>query len=123
MRVFRQFDALVLLLVTTVAPAMACMLPDAQMTATERVCCRMMNDQCGQMEMPASHGCCPKTPQSVYINAPVAKTVSVHPVTVAPVWLTASELLNPNAIVARWVDRPGYSPPKSPPSTVSILRI
>jgi hypothetical protein len=99
------------------------MVPDAQMSVQERACCRMMENQCGQMEMPASHGCCQKTPQSVYINAPAAKTVSVHPVTVAPIWLTASELLNPNAIVARWVDRPEYSPPKSPPSAVSILRI
>jgi hypothetical protein len=99
------------------------MVPDAQMSAQERACCRMMNDQCGQMEMPASHGCCQRTPQSFYINAPAAKTLSVHAVTVAPIWLTASELLNPNAIAARWVDRPEYSPPKSPPSAVSILRI
>ena len=123
MRVLRQFGVLGLLLVSCLAPALACMVPAAQMSMQERACCRMMNDQCGQMEMPASHGCCQKTPQSVYINAPGAKTVSVHPVTVAPIWLTASELLNPNAIAARWVDRPEYSPPKSPPSTVSILRI
>jgi hypothetical protein len=123
MRVLRQLGALVLLLVTTVAPAMACVVPDAQMTAAERACCRMMKDQCGQMAMPASHGCCQKTPQSVYINAPAAKTLTVHQVTAAPFWLTASELLNPNAIVARGVDRPEYSLPKSPPSVVSVLRI
>jgi hypothetical protein len=102
---------------------MACMVPDAQMSAPERACCRMMKDQCGQMEMPASHGCCQKTPQSVYVNAPPTKTVTVNPVAVTAIWLTASELLNPTAIVVRWVDRPEYSPPKSPPATVSILRI
>jgi hypothetical protein len=123
MTALRQFGVLVLLLVSCVAPAMACMVPDAQMSAQERACCRMMKNQCGQMEMPASHGCCQKTPQSVYINAPDAKTVSVHPVAVTAIWLTASELVNPNAIDARWVERPEYSPPKSPPSTVSILRI
>jgi hypothetical protein len=82
-----------------------------------------MNDQCGQMEMPASHGCCHRTPQSVYINAPALKKVSVHPVAVAPIWLTASELLNPTAVFTVWVDRPEYSPPKAQPFTVSILRI
>jgi hypothetical protein len=123
MRVLRQFGALVLLLVTALAPAMACMVPAVQMNTQERACCRMMNDQCGQMEMPASHSCCHKTPQSTYIMAPVAKTVLVHPVTVASTWLTSSELLNPNSIAARWVDRPEYSPPKSPPSAFSILRI
>ena len=99
------------------------MLPDAQMSAQERACCRMMKDQCGQMEVAASHGCCQKTPQGVYISAPAAKTETIHPVTVAAIWLSTSELLNPNAIVVRWVDRPEYSPPKSPPSAVSILRI
>jgi hypothetical protein len=123
MRVLRQFGALVLLLVTTLAPAMACMAPDAQMTAGERACCRMMKDQCEQMEMPASNGCCQKTPQSVYVNAPPTTTVKIHTVAVTAIWLTASELLNPNASVARWVDRPEFSPSKSPPSTVSILRI
>jgi hypothetical protein len=83
----------------------------------------MMKDQCGQMEVPASHGCCHKSPQSDYIYAPAAKALTDHQVAVAPIWLTASEFLNPNAIVARWVDRPEYSPPKSPPSAVSILRI
>jgi hypothetical protein len=123
MRVLRQFGVLGLLLVSCLTPAMACMVPDAQMNAQERACCRMMNDQCGQMGMAASHGCCQKTPQRVYISAPVAKTATVRLVPVTAIWLTASELLNPSAIVARWVDGPEYSPPKSPPSTVSILRI
>ena len=123
MHVLRQFGVLGLLLVSCLAPAMACMVPVAQMSMQERACCRTMKEQCGQMEMPASDGCCQKAPQSIYINAPATKTVSAHLVTVAPIWLTASELLNPNAIVASWVDRPEYSPPKSPPSAVSILRI
>jgi hypothetical protein len=93
------------------------------MSMEERACCRMMNDHCGQMEMTASHGCCQKTPQSVYINAPAAKIERVHPVGAMASWLTISDLANPNAIVASWVDRPEYSPPNSPPSTVSVLRI
>jgi hypothetical protein len=123
MRVLRQFGVLVLLLVSCLAPAMACMLPDAQMNAQERACCHMMKDQCGQMGMPASHGCCQKTPPSVHNNALDTKTVTLHPVAVTTVWLAASELLNPTTAVVGWVESPEYSPPKSPPSTVSILRI
>ena len=123
MRVLRQFGALILLLVTCVAPAMACMVPDAQMNTEERACCRMMKDQCGQMGMSASHGCCKKTPQSIHINALATKTVTFHPVVVLAVWQTAVELLNPTRVVTEWIDRPGYSPPESPPATIFILRI
>jgi len=57
----RQFGAILLLLVSCVAPAMACMAPEAAMTVEERACCRMMKSTCGQMEMPAPHDCCKKT--------------------------------------------------------------
>jgi hypothetical protein len=123
MRVYRQFGVLLLLLVSCVAPAMACMVPDAQMNTEERACCRAMKNQCGQMEMPASHGCCQKTPPSVYDNALDTKAVVFHPVVVPVIWLSAFELANPTTAVTGWVERPDYSPPKSPPSTISILRI
>jgi hypothetical protein len=123
MRVLRQFGVLVLLLVSCLAPAMACMVPNAEMSTQERACCRMMKNQCGQMEMPASHGCCQKTPPSVHNNALETKTVALHPVVVHFIWLTASDLTNPTPAVIGWVEHPDYSPPKSPPSTISILRI
>jgi hypothetical protein len=123
MRVLRQFGVLVLLLVSCLAPAMACMVPDAQMNTQERACCRMMKDQCGQMGMPASHGCCQKTPPSVRDNALDTKAVTLHPVVVPVICLAASELVNPVSAVAYWAERPDYSLPKSPPSTISILRI
>ena len=123
MRFFRKFGVLVLLLVSCLAPTMACMIPDAQMSTEERACCRMMKNKCGQMEMPVSHGCCQKIPQGVLNNALDTKTVVFHPVVVTAIWLTASELLNPTAVVAGRIEHPEYSPPKSPPSTVSILRI
>jgi hypothetical protein len=122
MRALRQFGVLVLLLVSCLAPAMACMVADAQMNTEERACCRAMKNQCGQMEMPASHGCCQKAPPSVHDNALATKAVTFHPV--APViWLAAFELVNPPVNVVGWVEHPGYSPPKSPPATISILRI
>jgi hypothetical protein len=123
MKGLRQFGVLVLLLVTSLAPAMACMVPDAQMSAQERACCRTMNSQCGQTEMPTSRGCCQKTPASLYDHALGTKAVAFHPVIIPAIWLTVSELANPFTVVSSWAERPDYSPPKSPPSTVSILRI
>jgi hypothetical protein len=123
MKVLRQFGVLVLLLVSCLAPAMACMVPDAQMSTEERACCRMMKHQCGQMEMPASHGCCQKIPASVHDSALDTKAVTFHPVVIPVSWLAAFELVNPTRYVTGWVEQPDSSPPKSPPSTISILRI
>jgi hypothetical protein len=124
MRVFRQFGVLVLLLMSCLAPAMACMVSNADMTAQERACCRMMKNQCGQMDnMPASHGCCQKTPPSVHDNALDTKAVTFQPVVVPVIWLAAFELVNPTTTVIGWAERPDSSPPKSPPATISILRI
>ena len=123
MRVLRQFGVVVLLLVSCLAPVLACMVPDAQMNTEERACCRLMKNQCGQMEMPASHGCCQKTPASVHDNALDTKAVTFHPVVVSVIWLTTADFVNPSSAVTGWADHPDYSPPKSPPSAISILRI
>ncbi len=121
MHVLRQFGALVLLLVTSVAPAMTCMVPDAQMSTQGHACCRMMKNDCGQMEMPVSQGCCQQAPQNVHIGA--LDTKPVHRVVLTVIWLTAFKLAPPVAIFGAWMERPEYSPPKSPPTTISILRI
>jgi hypothetical protein len=123
MRILRQLGVLVLLLVSILGPAMACMVPNAEMSTQERACCRTMKNECGQMEMPASHGCCQKTPASVHGNALETKAVTLHPVVVAVVQLAAFELVNPASAVIGRVEHPDYSPPKSPPATISILRI
>ena len=123
MRIFRQFGVLVLLLVSCLAPAMACVVSNTEMNTEERACCRMMKNQCGQMEMPASHGCCQKTPASVHDNALDTKAVVFHPVVAPVIWLAAFELVNPATVLIGRVERPDYSPPNSPPSTISILRI
>jgi hypothetical protein len=123
MRIFRQFGVLVLLLVSCLVPTMACMVPDAQMNTEERACCRAMRNQCGQMEMPASHGCCQKTPPSVHDSALDTKAVAFHPAVAPVIWLATIVLVNPDFTVIGWVEHPDYSPPKSPPATISILRI
>jgi len=122
MRSFRQIGVLILLLVSSLAPAMACMVPDVQMSAQERACCRMMKNQCGQMGMPASRDCCQKTLPSVHDNALKTRATAFHPVVVSAIWLAAFGL-NPASTVTGWVERPDYSPPKSPPATISVLRI
>jgi hypothetical protein len=123
MRFFRQFGVLFLLLVSFLAPTMACMVPGAQMNTEERACCRAMKNQCGQMEMPAAHGCCQKTPASARDNVLETKTITFHPVVAPVIWLAAFELVNPASAVIGWVEHPDYSPPKSPPATISIIRI
>ena len=123
MRIFRQFGVLVLLVVSCLAPAMACMVPNAQMSTQERACCQAMKSQCGQMEMPASHGCCQKTPPSIHDNALDTKAVVLHSVVMPVIWLAAFELVTPTPFVIGWVEHSDCLPPKSPPSTISILRI
>ena len=123
MRILRQFGALVFLLATCLTPAMACMLPGAQLTTEERACCRMMQNQCGQMDMPASHGCCHKAPPNVYDGTLPTKATTPNAAAITVIWLTSSELLNPASSVTGWVEHHDYSPPESPPSTISILRI
>jgi hypothetical protein len=41
-------------------PIMACAIPDAQLTADEKQCCKDMGGDCGQgaSGMPMSHACC-----------------------------------------------------------------
>ena len=123
MRSVRQVALVFLWLVSYLTPAMACMASDVQMNAEERACCRAMKNQCEHMGMPPSHGCCEKIPQSAHDNALDTKVVTCHPVAVAMIWLTPTEWFHPTPVAAGWVEQTDYSPPQSPPSSISILRI
>jgi hypothetical protein len=118
-----QFIAILLILFSFTAPAMACMVPDAQMSPEGRACCRMMKGECGQMNMPASQGCCQKTPANLNAVALDTKSVAVHPVAVSVVRLSAAELLAPRLAPGAWIDSPNDSPPKSYSPILSNLRI
>jgi hypothetical protein len=123
MRVFGQVGAVVLLLLLAFAPAMACALPDAQLTPVENACCRMMMSQCGQMEMPASHSCCHKSVGNASREALAVKTISVQHTLQAVAILPAFHAqwfvsLNPS-----WIEQNEYPPPSSPPVAISVLRI
>jgi hypothetical protein len=123
LRVLHQFGVLFLLLVSYLTPAMACMVPNAAMSTEERACCQVMKSQCGQAEIPASHGCCQKTALGVHDSALDRNVTSFHPVAAPVIWLAASEPVNPASAITGWVERPDYALPKSPPATISILRI
>jgi hypothetical protein len=119
----RQFGTFLLLLVSCVTPAMACMAPAAQMTVEEQACCRMMKSQCGQMEMPGSNDCCKKVPSAVNDHALKTDTVSFHPAVFVTLWVSSFDLLAPQDVAQGWLPRPEHSPPKSPPSIISSLRV
>ena len=123
MKAARQFGIVILLLVSYLTPAMACMVSDVQMNADELACCRAMKNQCEQMGMSASHGCCQKTSGSAHENALDTKAVTYHPVVVLTAWVIAIPWLHQPTMIAEWLEHPDYSPPKPPPGSISVLKI
>ncbi len=119
----RQIGVLALLLASCLAPVTACMVPGARMSAEERACCHLMGDQCGQAEMPPSHGCCHKTAPGLHGGAVDTKFVSLHPAAVSVVQWIAFELLNPSFAIGGRVEHADLSLQGSPPSSLPILRI
>jgi hypothetical protein len=118
----RQFGAILLLLVSCVAPAMACMAPDAQMTIEERTCCRIMRSRCGQMEMPTSNDCCKKALNSVQ-DVALKPDTSFNPSALAAMDVSSLDKLIPESWSIGRIQRPDHSPPTVPPSAIAILRI
>lgn len=110
------------LVLSMLAPTMACALPNAQMTAQEKACCRMMKGHCGSMHMPASHGCCQKSMQANHLDAVQPQSISVQTIAVGAV-LPSLTIFNHRVSVLERISPQQPSPPISPPSTVSVLRI
>lgn len=123
MKSVRQLGIVLLLLVSYLTPTMACMVSDVKMNAEERVCCRAMKNQCEQMGMSASHGCCQKAPKSAQDNAVPTEAVTFHPIVVAFVWLSVAERINLNPVVMGLVQYADTSPRQPASSSISILRI
>ena len=122
MKPLRQLGAVLLLLVSFVAPAMACMAPDAQMTIEERACCRMMRSRCGQMEMPTSNDCCKKALNGVQ-DVALKPDTSFNPAAFAAMVVSSLDKLTPEGWSVGRIQRPDHSPPTVPPSAIAILRI
>lgn len=117
---FRQVSLAVLILVVTGVPTLACYMPDAQLTAEERDCCRQMADMCGRGQMPSSHSCCKTTLRS----SDDARVEDTH--TVAPIMQVSPAVIHQRVGVPVLVGIPvtiSVSPPESPPRSLPVLRI
>jgi hypothetical protein len=118
-----NLGALLLLNIICLSPVLACMAPNAQMSAAERACCHIMKNECGQMKMPASHGCCQKTLPGITMVVVDKKAALFHPADTDFVKLMATDLLDQQRWQSEVLSVPGASPPGNFAPTISNLRI
>jgi hypothetical protein len=109
-----------LLLVWSLVPAMACTLPEAQMTQGERACCVEMQRNCSGMDMPASHPCCQKQVRTEQAAVVQKGQRASKPIVMQIVQEKQMEF---PVSLARETHTLNVSPPQSPPSAITILRI
>jgi hypothetical protein len=116
----RKLAGILLLALVFGYPAMACLIPDADMTEAERDCCKHMAQQCGSMNMPSSHSCCQKE-----VSRPNSMLAATSAQLMAPALSGAivSEPPQPLAITPQFSSFELAPPPESPPGISSILRI
>ena len=117
---FRQIGAILMAVFFVGTPALACLLPDAQLTAEERQCCQHMAEMCDGTGMPASHSCCAPVAQPVN-HALQSGKISI------PAPVASSALFSIPVLQFRGFDKEvaflAASPPQSPPNKVPVLRI
>ena len=107
-------------------PVMACVVPNAAMTAAERECCKKMAGQCGDMGMAKSHPCCQVTATPADFHALKMASSQFHHVS-----LVLLHALPPTAqtdayvSLAQWSSRVSctHSPPGLESLNTTILRI
>jgi hypothetical protein len=116
-----KFAVLVMLVVWLLMPVMVCALPDAQMTPAEHECCAQMPQQCGGMDMPASHNCCHKQIRSEQA-APLSESRhAIQHFAVIQVLPTCQVALALPIVSGAQLE--STSPSISPPASITILRI
>jgi hypothetical protein len=117
---FRQLVGALLLAVVAGYPAMACLIPEAEMTDAERDCCKHMAQQCGSMNMPSSHSCC-----HTQVSHPDSMLGETFAHFLAPALSSAvvGELQPSHIVASQFFPFELHPPPESPPGTSSILRI
>jgi hypothetical protein len=125
MKVLRQFALILTVLLPLVAPTMVCALPHAHLSRAERACCRQMSGHCGSGAMTTCKGCCQREvptantwnaatqPNSANALIDVSAVAAVHCTVLLPIPATLSGY-------SQWIDR---SPPQSPPSAITVLRV
>ena len=107
-------------------PVMACVVPNAAMTATERECCKKMAGQCGDMGMAKSHPCCQVTATPADFRALKTASSQLHHVS-----LVLLDALPPTAqtdayvSLTQWSSRVSctHSPPGLESLNTTVLRI
>ena len=119
MKALHQYVCMLLVSFVLGYPAMACLTLGVEMTAAERECCKQMAQNCGSMNMPASHSCCQTEVRQPH---PMLQAAAAH---VAPPGATEAviHLENPFTSRADFSLFEFHLPPESPPGSSSILRI
>jgi hypothetical protein len=118
-KALHQYVGILLVSVVLGYPAMACLTLGVEMTTAERECCKQMAQNCGSMNMPASHSCCQT---EVRQPQPMLQAAAAH---VAPQVATEAaviQLENPFTSHAEFSFEL-HPPPESSPGSSSILRI
>jgi hypothetical protein len=113
-----QFAAIVLIIAVVAMPAMACIVPDRQMTAEEQACCKKMAHACESSAMPASHSCCqhPVSRNAVNVSSIRTDHFAVSAAVVEAVF-------TPTTPASQQLVMKFESPPEGPLKISSVLRI
>ena len=107
-------------------PVMACMVPNAAMTAAERECCKKMAGQCGDMGMARSHPCCQVTATPADFHALKTASSQLHPVSLVLLHaLPPTAQIDAFVSLAQWSSRVSctHSPPGLESLATTVLRI
>jgi hypothetical protein len=111
--------ALLLLLLSVVAPVLACM-TDGAMTREESVCCRSMHGNCGQMQ---KMGCCRTETQSDERPQVAAKAPSLTMDLAVICWVHSTVVSVGIAPLSSFDIPAEYSPPGLLTAKTIVLRI
>jgi hypothetical protein len=107
------------------SPAMACLLPVAQLTQEEKACCRSMAGMCDEMGKNSSHSCCVKvrTNNPSYVIAKAGSS-SVQQLPVTPLLFAAVHSAVPTAAMLIFMPTEfGYPPGHSPPGLPDLIAL
>lgn len=124
MKLLGKSVAVLLLLLLLGVPAVACMVPDAQLTEAEKACCRAMANDCGSMDMGSERSCCQKVVQ--HHDSALVKEIStaVHTgLSLQVAVIPAAIDLTPVGASSPVPDAAWHAPPGTTASSIEILRI
>ena len=115
LKVFAKLASAFLLVWLFAAPAMACLLPIAQLTQEEKACCRSMAGMCDDMAKNTSHSCCQKAQihHALYVVAKASfasvQKLQVTPLPFATLTRTVPAVTTAGSMPAEYGSPPGHS--------------